>query len=261
MKIQFVVVGWYYNQDTLQEGLKSLNDNNDEINVFYSCHKEPTQYIKDNFDWKLFPNLGEEIVAYQQALEYLEENNQIDSDTYCFFMNDDIAVKDWDFIEKCIEKLQQGYKVVGNGHNPGFRGYNPLVTIPIGITEEFDGKQSIDYAKDENRHFFEGPPLEMNMARGSFLSMQYSTLEAIGGFEPRKEAWVPIHVNENGKPYYRGREDYVDTRLGGMSSFGNLFPCLSIYKVNKLFGKESITWLSKSYRNSEYLYELERGID
>ena len=87
MKIQFVVVGWYYNQDTLQEGLKSLNDNNDEINVFYSCHKEPTQYIKDNFDWKLFPNLGEEIVAYQQALEYLEENNQIDSDTYCFFMN------------------------------------------------------------------------------------------------------------------------------------------------------------------------------
>ena len=34
MKIQFVVVGWYYNQDTLQEGLKSLNDNNDEINVF-----------------------------------------------------------------------------------------------------------------------------------------------------------------------------------------------------------------------------------
>lgn len=256
MKIQFIVVGWYYNQDSLQNGLKELNENNDNINVFYSCHKEPTQFIKDNFEWKLFPNLGEEIVAYQQALEHLN----LESNTYCFFMNDDIVVKNWIFIEKCINKLQQGYKVVGNGYNPGFKAYNPLVTIPIGITEEFDGKQSVDYAKDENQHFFDGP-LEMNMARGSFLSMQYSTLEAVGGFEPRKEAHTPIHINENGKPYYRGKEKEADTRLGGMSSFGNLFPCLSIYKINKLFGKESITWLSKQYRNSEYLYELERGID
>ena len=107
MKIQFIVVGWYYNQDSLQNGLKELNENNDNINVFYSCHKEPTQFIKDNFEWKLFPNLGEEIVAYQQALEYLN----LESNTYCFFMNDDIVVKNWIFIEKCINKLQQGYKV------------------------------------------------------------------------------------------------------------------------------------------------------
>jgi len=256
MKIQFIVVGWYYNQPTMLEGLKGLQENNSNIDVFYSCHKNPPQFVKDNFKYQLFPNLGEEIVAYQQALEHLN----LDSDTYCFFMNDDIVIKDWVFIEKCIEKLQQGSKVVGNGWNPGFKAYNPLVNIPVGITEEFDGKQSIDYVKEENRHFFKGP-LEMNMARGSFLSMQYSTLEAIGGFEPRKEAWTPIHVNNNGKPYYRGKEKEADTKLGGMSSFGNLFPCLSIYKINKLYGKESITWLSKSYRNSEYLYELERGID
>jgi len=256
MKIQFVVVGWYYNQDSLQDGLKELIENNNNINVFYSCHKEPTKFIKDNFNWKLFPNLGEEIVAYQQALDHLG----LDEDTYYFFMNDDIIVKDWNFIEKCIEKLIQGFKVVGNGHNPGFKAYNPLVTIPIGITKEFDGKQSIDYAKDENKHFFTGP-MEMNMARGSFLSIHSSTLKAIGEFKPRKEAWVPIHINKNGKPYYRGKEKEADTKLGGMSSFGNLFPCLTVYKINKLYGKESITWLSKSYRNSEYLYELERGID
>lgn len=257
MKIQFIVVGWYYNQPTMLEGLKELSDINDNIKVFYSCHKEPTQYVKDNFEYQLFPNVGEEIVAYQQAIEYLN----IDSDTYCFFMNDDIIIKDFSFIEKCIEKLQQGFKVVGNGFDHFYKGYNPLVTIPIGITEEFDNKQSIDYAKDETRHFFEGPPLPMNMARGSFLSMQYNTLEAIGGFEPRKEAWVPIHVNENGKPYYRGKEHVADTKTGGLSSFGNLFPCLSIYKINKLYGKDSVTWLSSTYRNSEYLYELERGID
>jgi hypothetical protein len=257
MKIQFIVVGWYYNQDTLQEGLKSLNDNNDKINVFYSCHKEPTQYIKDNFDWKLFPNLGEEQVAYQQALEHLN----LEDDTYCFFINDDLVIKNWAFIEKCINKLQQGYKVVGNGYNPGFKAYNPLVTIPIGITEEFDGKQSIDYVQEKNRHFFEGP-IEMNMVRGSFWSMQYSTVKAIGGFEPRKEAWVPFNINENGKAYYRGCEDVSNTKTGGLARFGNLFANLTIYKINKIFGKNSITWLDpKSYRNSEYIYELERGID
>ena len=256
MKIQFVVVGWYYNQDSLQNGLKELSEKNDNINVFYSCHKEPTQFIKDNFEWQLFPNLGEEIVAYQQALDYLK----IDNDTYYFFMNDDIVVKDWIFIQKCIEKLTHGFKIVGNGFDCFFKAYNPLVNIPIGITKEFDNKQSIDYVKEENKHFFTGP-IEMNMARGSFLSIHSSTLKDIGGFEPRKEAWVPIHVNENGKPYYRGKEKEADSRLGGMSSFGNLFPCLTIYKVNKLYGKESVTWLSKQYRDSEYLYELERGID
>jgi len=255
MKIQFVVVGWYYNQDTVLNGLKELNENNDNVDVFYSCHKEPTQFVKDNFDWKLFDNVGEEIIAYQQAIEYLD----IGSDTYCFFMNDDLVIKDWSFINACIEKIQQGYKVVGNGWNPGFKAYNPLVTIDIGITPEFDGKQSIDYVKDENKHFFEGP-LEMQMARGSFWCIQYCTLEAIGGLEPRKEAWVPMNFNKNGKPYYRGCEDQADTRTGGLALFGNLFPNLSIYKVNKLYGKDSITWLSTTYRDSEYIYELERGI-
>ena len=103
MKIQFVVVGWYYNQDTLQEGLKSLNDNNDEINVFYSCHKEPTQYIKDNFDWKLFPNLGEEIVAYQQALEDMRNWNS----TYPMYP---ILVTDIDYKAVIKRKMQKHKK-------------------------------------------------------------------------------------------------------------------------------------------------------
>ena len=58
-KIQFIVVGWHYNQLELIEGLKELNDSNNDINVFWSCHKEPTEYVKNNFDYKLFPNLGE----------------------------------------------------------------------------------------------------------------------------------------------------------------------------------------------------------
>jgi len=255
MKIQFVVVGWYYNQPSLEEGLKELKENNDNINVFYACHKEPTEYVKDNFDWKLFDNVGEEIVAYQQAIEYLT----IDADTYCFFMNDDLIIKDWAYVEECISKLDQGYKVVGNGFNPGFNAYDPFYDIPIGIVESMDGLQGRDYAKDETKHLF-NEKLQMNMARGSFLVMQYSTLQSIHGFEPRKEAWVPMNFNKNGKPYYRGSEDVADSKTGGLALFGNLFPNLTMYKVNKLFGKESITWLDPNqYRDSKYIYELERG--
>ena len=48
--------------------------------------------------------------------------------------------------------------------------------------------------------------------------------------------------------------------IGGLALFGNLFPNLTMYKVNKLFGKESITWLDPdTYRDSKYIYELERG--
>jgi len=256
MKIQFIIVGWYYNHDTLLEGLKQLKETHDNVNVFYSCHKEPTQFVKDNFDWKLFDNVGEEQVAYQQALDYLN----LEPDTYYFFMNDDLVIKDWDFVNQCITKLDNGFKVVGNGWNPGFKAYNPLVTIPIGITEQFDGMQSIDYVKDENRYFFKGP-LEMFMARGSFWCMHSKTIKDIGGFEPKKEAWVPVNFNENGRPYYRGCKDQAETKTGGMARFGNLFANLTIYKINKLYGKESITWLSSRYRDSDYIYELERGID
>jgi hypothetical protein len=256
IKIQFIVVGWYYNQDTILEGLKELNEQNDNIDIFYSCHKEPTQYIKDNFNWKLFANVGEEQVAYQQAIEHLD----IDDDTYCFLLNDDLIIKDWNFINVCIGKLQEGFKLVGNGWNPGFKSYDPFITIPIGITPEFDGLQGKDYVKDENKHLFDRK-LEMNMARGSFWCMQYKTIEAIGGFEPRKEAWVPVNFNDNGKPYYRGCEDQANTKTGGMALFGNLFANLCVYKINRIFGKDSVTWLSDQYRDSEYIYELERGID
>ena len=58
MKIQFIVCGWHYDQDSLIDGLIELNKNNNNINVFYSCHKEPTDKIKNNFEWKLYPNLG-----------------------------------------------------------------------------------------------------------------------------------------------------------------------------------------------------------
>ena len=54
MKIKFIIVGWHYNQEDYIDGLIELKNENDIIDVFWSCHKEPPQKIKDNFEWKLF---------------------------------------------------------------------------------------------------------------------------------------------------------------------------------------------------------------
>ena len=51
MKIQFIICGWHMNQDTLIDGLLQLEKENSVIDVFWSCHKEPPQRIKDNFKW------------------------------------------------------------------------------------------------------------------------------------------------------------------------------------------------------------------
>ena len=70
MKVQFIVVGWHMNQSSLIDGLYELKETNDNINVFWTCHKEPTKEIKEKFEYKLFFNGGEECGAYDQAIEY-----------------------------------------------------------------------------------------------------------------------------------------------------------------------------------------------
>ena len=113
MKIQFIIVGWHFeNFPELIDQLIEINQN-DEVNVFWSCHNAPPNKIKNNFDYKLFPNLGLEDGAYQQALDYLD----IKDDTILFLMHDDLVVKDWSFIKLCLKGLNDGAKIIGNGIN------------------------------------------------------------------------------------------------------------------------------------------------
>ena len=206
------------------------------------------------FDYKLFFNGGEEYGSYQQAIKHLN----LDDDTVCFFLHDDLVLKSFDFITICIDALKT-HKVIGNCMNYGENSYDPNKVIEIGIKEEFDNKTRIDYVKDENKHFFDRGAIPLKTVRPSFVCMKYDSVKEIGGFEPREEAYVSPSVTEGGKPYYRGCENLADTKTGGLSVFGNLFPNLTVYKVNKIFGKDSITWLSDSYRDSKYLHECERG--
>ena len=102
MKIQFIIVGWHFdNFPDFIDQLIDLNKNNEVIDIFYSCHKEPIDKIKENFNYKVFPNLGLEDGAYQQALDYLDLSN----DVILFLMHDDLVVKDWSFIKLCLKGL------------------------------------------------------------------------------------------------------------------------------------------------------------
>ena len=73
MKIWFIVCGWYYDRiDEFYAPLKELEKQNELINVFWACHGQPTPYIKENFNYKYFPDIGLSDTKYQQALDKLD---------------------------------------------------------------------------------------------------------------------------------------------------------------------------------------------
>ena len=277
-KILFIVVGWYYNQEDWNGGLHELSKN-DDVEVFWVCHNEPPQHIKDRFNWKVFPN-GEEFVAYEQAIEYLD----ISDDTICFFVHDDMIPKNWEFINICVNLIEnRGLKAIGNGisyptlFDPEEK--NTSIHLPDGIGS---------YTK--NPELFD-EKMWIKTLRGSFMCMRYRDLREIDGFEPhlkyrdeisigrmyfipeescidwdenKMEDWdgtmegcsKPYHyVTKTGGGYYKR----PDGRLEKITGYGNCVLIMFSYKVNKVFGKDSITYLSDRYLDSDYLYEMGRG--
>ena len=159
-----------------------------------------------------------------------------------------------EFINICLSKLNEGYKVIGNGRDYA-DNFDPFKKTDIGIKEEFDGATFKDYVKDETQHLFDSV-LQIVKVRPSFICMTAGSVKEMGGFEPRKEAYIPplIEPDEwcpDGGPHYRGTK--------GLGSYGNLFPALVCYKMNKIFGHQRITWLSDTYVDSPYIYECQRG--
>lgn len=249
MKIQFIVVGWHFHQMEYYQQLKELNELNEDINVFWTCHKEPVDFVKENFDYQVFPNLGEEFVAYQQAVDYLN----LEDDTICFFIHDDLIIKDWGFISACISKLNQGYKFLGNCLNYPLGTLDPTeVYSEMGIKPEFDNLTMQDYAQDETRDLFDRRLSPVIVIRGSFICCKYGDLKAVGAFEPRKEAWVGPEWSDEYQTYcYRGAK--------GLGKFGNMFMFMFSYKINRVFGPQVISYLSDRYLDSDYIYEMGRG--
>ena len=226
MKIQFIIVGWHF--DAYPEFIDHLIEINENgiVNIFWSCHKEPSNKVKENFDYKVFPNLGLEDGAYQQALDHLD----IPDDTILFLMHDDLVIKDWEFINVCLEGLNNGYKIIGNGVN------YPLLLDPNEIKRE--DQKYIDFVKDECKHLFDAP-LHCLTVRESFMCIKRGDLREIGDFEV---IWEDPSVKGEGP--------------GGI---GNTQQSLLGYKLTKVLGKNKITYLSDTYQDSKYLFECARG--
>lgn len=239
MKIWFIVCGWYYDRiEEFYAPLKELENENESVNVFWACHKEPTDYVKQNFNYKFFPKIGLSDTKYQQALEVLD----IDNDDVVFFMQDDLVIKDWGFINKCIYLLNQGYKVVGNGMNYPDK-FDPFKE-PIEkyshikdykIPEWFTNKRYIDFVKKENQHLFDIQQTSSTV-RLSFMCMKRGDLRNVGDFEPSFE--------------------YIERPIGPP---GNISQSLLGYKLTRVYGSERFAYLSNTYQDSKYIFECARG--
>ena len=229
MKIQFIICGWHMNRENSIDALHQLKEQNKgTIDVFWSCHRKPPKNISERFDYKEFFNGAEEYGAYQQAIDYLD----LEDDTICFFLHDDLIIKDWGFINKCLDYLNKGYKVVGNGINYG---------VNLNPNEIKGGVKHIDRVKSECKYLFTSPLLCYTV-RESFMCIRRGDLRKIGDFEVVWEEPIP---DKDGKFH-----------IGGI---GNTQQALLGYKLTKFFGIESVAYLSNNHQDSHYLYECSRG--
>ena len=245
-KIQFIICGWWYDEFDGRTGITDFIDDlielqkdNDFIDIFWTCHKEPTQLVKDNFKYKVFENVGLEWGAYNKAFDYLD----LGDDTIVFCIQDDMVIKDWSFIEACITHINKGIKIIGNGFN-----------YPITFEPQSEARLSywlktkdrwIDYVREENKHMYGADGVCLSI-RGSFLCTRYDHIKQINGFE---------YVN---KELTHGiKED--GTKFLLIDPFGNTSLYLNAYKFTKYFGYKSFRWLSNEYRRSPYMIECGRG--
>ncbi len=243
MKIQFIITGWHYNQDSLIDGLIELQAANPEIiDVYWACHRDPIDKIKDNFKWDLYPNLGMADGGYQQAVNYLD----IKDDTMCFFLQDDIIIKNWGFIEICLAKLNQGFKFLGNCMNY-MTNFNPYEK------SKSEGLIIRDFVKESTKHLFD-QSLQIKTIKGSFICCFYKDVKHIDFFEPI------FHYPELIEPFYdEETKGWRTKNQKGLGGIGNVIQNLLNYKINRVFGPNSIDYLGTEFLDSPYIYECARG--
>ena len=139
-------------------------------------------------------------------------------------MQDDLVIKDWNFIQKSIEYIDKGYKIVGNGFNyPD--SFNPFKEPTdkyshiknYKVADWFKNKKYIDFVKKDNKYLFDRQQTSYTV-RLSFMCMKR-----------------PI-----GPP-------------------GNVSQSLLGYKLTRKYGTKAFAYLSNTYQNSNYIFECARG--
>ena len=248
MKKQVIVCGWYFdkfdgkeNQIDYIEGLIKLNQRED-VDVFYACHNDPPEIIESNFRYERYENIGLEWGAYDKAWNTLKE--ELDSDTHLLFIQDDIVVKDWSFVDIVSAALDMGAAVVGNG--PAYPwDFDPSEEARLSFWLKTNDTW-IDYVKQENKHIYDQKQVTFGV-RGSFVSLKYEDMVKINGFD---------YIN---KPMQMGVKD-DGTEFMLIDPFGNTSMYLNGYKFGRVLGNNNIKYLGDHYRKSKYMIECGRGM-
>jgi hypothetical protein len=165
------VVGWHYPEHFYAE-LSQLPG----AEIFVLSHRPTTAVPASVYahippsHFSFEPNLGYDWGCYQQ---FLQQGEWTKFD-YIFFIHDDVIIKDLHFVPRCIELLDDGYSVIGNGrvappmqwprHNPHAYAYASF-------------KPPRDFQHD--------------VVRGSFMATTRQALEKLQAFEV---FWDRLHL-------------------------------------------------------------------
>jgi hypothetical protein len=167
--IAICVVGWHF-QTPFYAQLSQLTD----VAIYVVSHQPPAAVPSEIYaylppgNFVFAKNQGYDWGCFQQFLE-LGHWRAYD---YIFFIHDDVVIKDAGFVPKCVELLDAGHSVVGNG-----RGAPPLnwprISTPCYAHATF--KPAPDFVHDA--------------VRGSFLATTRAALEKLGTFEVYWDPW------------------------------------------------------------------------
>ena len=225
--LSIVICGWYFKNEKVCSTLISETRNYGNIHTkFYiASHKKQEEIDKNilnqatKLGWTTlyFSNEGWEWGAYQQFLIWQKEND-IFSDYY-LFLHDDITIKKNGFLKAFLDKIQDGFVLVGN---------SPTVSKKEKIR--------IYYPEDVLWAEVNGSPIkssEWDVVRGSCF---FTTKEVVKNILIK----MPIKKGDN-----------INFANCSLRLFGGL--------VTDTFGVDAIGYIGERPRSSLYIEEEYRG--
>lgn len=226
-KYLIIIAGWHYIDNGFYETIKRLCEDNLNVDVFISSHKEKTEIDINVFKIittiprlriHCFENIGYDWGMYSQAVDYL--GSLIMQYEYICFMHDDIEIIDNKILSVFSDFLEQHSLIVaGNCGNPvlyPFKKTHPHVIEWARLSE-----WKIDIKSER-----------WNTVRGSFFMTQKQLFEKLKRI-----------------PYRNGQH----------SGFGNWGVIVFGGVVADLFGINAIKTISDEDLTSPYITEYKRG--
>jgi hypothetical protein len=225
--LSIVVCGWHFKNEDMFGTLTMEVENHGDIDAeFYIVSHRTPEEIDENvleginqLGWNIlyFSNVGWDWGAYQQFLIWQKDRDAF-SDFY-LFLHDDIVIKQHGFLSVFLEKIREGYVVVGNS---------------ISVSKKEDIRRL--YPEDILWTAQAGFPIESpgwEVVRGScFLTTKDVATRVL--------LEMPVKVGNN-----------LAFANCSLRVFGGL--------VTDTFGASSITHIGNTPRTSDYIYEELRG--